>query len=249
LGGRKLGQHFLFDRSILARIAAAACGERAATVIEIGPGPGGLTAPLLERCERLIAIEIDPALAARLREKYAGHGGFTLVEGDVLRTDLARWGRAVVCGNLPYYIASPVIAKTLALGPLLERAVFLVQKEAAVRLAAAPGSRDYGYLSAATQFRCQVERLFAVKPASFRPPPKVESAVVRLTPHAPVAVPDPARFLDFVSACFRRKRKNLRNNLAGRWPGIASLPEASLRAEQLGLAELARLFSILEDSW
>jgi 16S rRNA (adenine1518-N6/adenine1519-N6)-dimethyltransferase len=247
LAGRKLGQHFLFQRPILDRIAEAACGARAETVVEIGAGPGGLTAALLERCGRLIAIEIDPALAAGLRTSYSQHPRFSLVEADVLQTDLSQWGRVTVCGNLPYYISTPIIEKTLALGPLLERAVFLLQKEVADRLAAGPGSRDYGYLSVAAQLYCQVERLFIVKPSSFRPPPKVDSAVVRLQPRAAPAVPDPVRFLRFVSACFRQKRKTLRNNLAPRWPRIQARPEASLRAEQLGLADLARLFSILED--
>ncbi len=224
----------------------AACGVRAATVIEIGPGPGSLTAALLPRAGRLVAIELDPVLAARLSQTYAAEPRFTLVQADVLQTDLAQWGPAVVCGNLPYYIASPIIEKTLALGPLLERAVLLVQKEVALRLAAQPGSRDYGYLSVATQIHCAVERLFDVRPNAFRPPPRVLSSVVRLTPRPAPAVPGPPEFLRFVSACFRQKRKSLRNNLAAKWPRIADLPESSLRAEQLGMPELVRLFSILE---
>ena len=170
--GQRLGQHYLFDRSILERIAGAACGEHASTVIEIGPGPGGLTERLLLRCDRLVAVELDHALAEALRSRYAADARFELVEADVLHIDLSHWGRAVVVGNIPYYITSPIVERALGLGPLLERAVFLVQKEVAARLAAAPGSRDYGYLSVAVQLRCHVQTLFSVKRGAFRPPPQ-----------------------------------------------------------------------------
>jgi len=122
--------------------------------------------------------------------------------------------------------------------------VFLVQKEVAERLAAGPGSRDYGYLSVATQLFCRVEKLFVVKPASFQPPPKVDSAVVRLTPHESPLVGDVAGFLKFASACFRQKRKTLRNNLGVLYPKaqVDALPQAGLRAEQLSLPELIQVF-------
>src|ERR1035437_9385222 len=107
--GQRLGQHFLFDNSILERIAVAACGERASTVIEIGPGPGGLTAQLLPRCDRLAVVELDPALAEALRTRYASEAKVELVEADVLHVDLTRWGPAVVVGNIPYYITSPIV--------------------------------------------------------------------------------------------------------------------------------------------
>lgn len=211
--------------------------------VEIGPGPGGLTAALLKRCERLVAVELDGALASALRERFASVPQLEVVEGDVLETDLAQWGEVVVCGNLPYYITSPIVEKTLSLGPLLKRAVFLVQKEVAERIAAAPGSRDYGYLSVATQLHCHVERLFLVKPASFRPPPKVDSAVVRLTPHS-VGMPVETRdFLAFASACFRQKRKTLKNNLSGLFAKevLDAHPRSGARAEQLSVAELIAL--------
>lgn len=225
----------------------SACGESAARVIEIGPGPGGLTEALLPRAAELILIELDPALAAGLRARYLEQAAVTVVEADVLSTNLAQWGPAVVCGNLPYYITSPIIEQTLALGALLERAVFLVQREVAARLAAAPGNREYGYLSVCVQAECRVERLFIVKPAAFRPPPKVDSAVVRLTPLAGPVCADRAAFRRFASLCFRQKRKTLRNNLAGQVARdvLDRLPEAGLRAEQLSVAELAGLLERL----
>jgi 16S rRNA (adenine1518-N6/adenine1519-N6)-dimethyltransferase len=246
--GQRLGQHFLFDVSILGRIARAACGEHASTVIEIGPGPGGLTAELLPLCDRLAAVELDPALAAALRDRYAREPRFELLEADVLQADLTRWGPAVVAGNIPYYITSPIVDRVLDMGPLLQRAVFLVQKEVAERLAAAPGSRDYGYLSVSTQARCTARMLFTVKRGSFRPPPKVESAVVLLEPLPAAVCDDLPSFLRFAALCFRQKRKTLRNNLAGTFDParIDALPAASARAEQLPVSELVRIFNILK---
>jgi 16S rRNA (adenine1518-N6/adenine1519-N6)-dimethyltransferase len=246
---RKLGQHFLYQEAILERIASAACGPRpglpaAGTVIEIGPGPGTLTAQLLSRCERLIAIELDAELASALRVRYASEPRFQLIEGDVLRQDLRGFAPAIVCGNIPYYITSPIVEKALDMGPGLLLAVFLTQKEVADRIAAQPGSRDYGYLSVFVQAQCAVERLFLVKPASFRPPPKVDSAVIRLTPRATGLGVELAPFRQFASFCFRQKRKNLRNNLSGTVYGarLEGTKEAGLRAEQLSVDDLAGLF-------
>lgn len=226
------------------------CPESAPLVIEIGPGPGALTESLRPRCERLILIELDPALAEALRQRYVGDQGVTVIEADVLPTDLSTWGRAVVCGNLPYYITSPIVEKALALGNLLERAVFLVQKEVADRLASGPNSRDYGYLTAAAQVQCEVDRLFVVKPSAFRPPPKVDSAVVRLTPRGEPLDADLEGFRRFASICFRQKRKTLRNNLAPHVPReiLEKLPESGLRAEQLSVADLAALRARLKGS-
>ncbi len=242
--GRPLGQHFLFQRSILERIAQAACPDDTPLCIEIGPGPGGLTDSLLPLCERLIAVELDPNLATLLAGRHAGDPRLEVIQGDVLAQDLTQWGPAVVCGNLPYYITSPIIERVLAMGPSLTRAVFLVQKEVADRLAAPHNSRDYGYLSVATQLFCRVEKLFVVKPAAFQPPPKVDSAVVRLTPRETPLVADAAGFLKFASACFRQKRKTLRNNLGVLYPKpvVDALEQGGLRAEQLSLQALVQLF-------
>ena len=255
---QRLGQHFLVKGSILERIARAACPdreppEREPLVIEIGPGRGALTERLLARAERVVAIEIDAALVAVLRTKFQGEPRLTVVEGDALETDLSQWGPATIAGNLPYYAATPIIEKVLspekapALSPAMPRAVFLVQKEVAARLAARPGSRDYGYLSVQTQLHADVERLFDVPPSAFRPPPAVDSTVIRLLPRnraAELEIADPVRFLRFASLCFRQKRKTLRNNLAGVYgkESMDGWPEADKRAEQLGPQELAYVY-------
>ncbi|MFN0171917.1 MAG: 16S rRNA (adenine(1518)-N(6)/adenine(1519)-N(6))-dimethyltransferase RsmA [Bryobacteraceae bacterium] len=237
-----LGQHFLIKGSILERIAKAACPDAAPLVVEIGPGKGALTAHLLPRAARLIAIELDDALGAHLQEKYRGDSRVEIVAGDATRIDLAQWGPAVIAGNLPYYAATAIMERVWRM-PQVSRAVFLVQKEVAERLAAAPGCRDYGALSVEAQLFARVELLFGVRPSAFQPPPKVESSVVRLTPHPP-EVGDPEAFLQFVRLAFHQKRKTLRNNLAVRFPRtvIDALPEAGLRAEQLPLLQFAQLY-------
>jgi 16S rRNA (adenine1518-N6/adenine1519-N6)-dimethyltransferase len=247
--GRRLGQHFLARKSALERIAEAACGSHTPLAIEIGPGKGALTEALLARAERVIAIEVDPVLVHYLRQKFrdpVDAGSLTLVEGDVLKTDLTAWGPCVLAGNLPYYVTSPILERVFAARGMWRRAVFLVQSEVAARLAAEPGSRDFGYLSVLAQTQARVEALLEVPRAAFRPPPKVDSAVVRLEPRdarTDFGIADLPAFLKFAGMCFRQKRKTLRNNLA---PGygkdrVDRLPEAGLRAEQLSIADMARL--------
>ena len=243
--GRKLGQHFLIRKSVLERIAAAVCGPEEPLAVEIGPGRGALTGPLLERACRVVAIELDPDLAAHLRQRFGSR--LELVEADVLDLDLARWGPAVFAGNLPYYISSPIFARIIAARSAVRRAVFLVQKEVAQRVAASPGSRDYGYLSVTIQLFFRPDLLFDVKPGAFSPPPKVDSAVVRLTPHrgpAELGIEDPDAFLRFAGLCFQHKRKTLRNNLAGVYgkQAVDGLPEAGRRAEELTLLQFAHLY-------
>ena len=152
-------------------------------------------------------------------------------------------------GNLPYYITSPILERVFASGDSWNSAVFLVQKEVADRVAASPGSRDYGYLSIQTQLFSKPEILFQVSKSAFRPPPKVESAVFRLTPRTP-PVSEVKSFLDFASTCFRHKRKTLRNNLLERYEKAAvdALPEASTRAEQLSIEQLAGIWRSLSNS-
>jgi 16S rRNA (adenine1518-N6/adenine1519-N6)-dimethyltransferase len=236
---RKLGQHFLASDSILNRIADAACPTRSDLVIEIGPGRGALTRKLLERADRVIAIEVDTAMVEHLRATLPDPR-LTIVQADVLSVDLAQWGSVPVVGNLPYYITSPILEKTRrAHAP---RAVFLIQKEVAQRITAKPGTRDYGYLTVQTAIFATARALFDVKPGAFNPPPKVDSSVVLLEPHAAPMAADPEAFLAFVSRAFHQKRKTLRNNLLADYPEIRTQPEAGLRAEQLSLAELSSLF-------
>lgn len=213
-------------------------------MVEIGPGKGALTAHLLDRADRVMAIEIDPFLVQYLRAKFRGNDRLEIVEGDILKVDPGQWGPAVVAGNLPYYITSPIVSRVLGLGGALVRAVFLVQKEVAERLTASPGSRDYGYLTVTTQFFAEVECLVEVPPAAFHPAPKVDSAVVRLTPRRDLPAADPAVFLRFVSLAFQHKRKTLRNNLLAEYGRavLDVLPEGKLRAEQMSLDALLELF-------
>jgi 16S rRNA (adenine1518-N6/adenine1519-N6)-dimethyltransferase len=243
--GRRLGQHFLVRESILSKIADAACGDRVETVVEIGPGKGALTKHLVERTARVAAIEVDPYLAGYLRQKFRDRPNLEIIENDVLKTDLGQWGPAVIAGNLPYYITSPIIERVFQAGGDWIRAVFLMQKEVAERLTAKPGSRDYGYLSVHTQLFSRPEYLFTVSAAAFAPPPKVESAVVRLMPRdarTEWGLKDPADFVRFASAAFQQKRKTMRNNLRAGYPRIEESDRAGLRAEQLGVAELIALY-------
>jgi 16S rRNA (adenine1518-N6/adenine1519-N6)-dimethyltransferase len=191
----------------------------------------------------VIAVEVDHVLVDHLRAKFAGDPRLEVVHADVLQTDLAQWGRAPIAGNLPYYIASPILQKTVRLAA--PRAVFLIQKEVAERLTAQPGGRDYGFLTVQTALFASVRYLFEVKPGSFQPPPKVDSAVVLLEPRrSGLAVGDPDDLVRFVGHCFGHKRKTLRNNLAGVYgkERIESWPEASLRAEQIPVAGFVEMW-------
>ena len=251
--GRRLGQHFLTRKSTLDRIADSACGERPSLVIEIGAGRGALTESLLERAGKVVAIEVDPVLVHYLRQKFRDAldaGRLVLVESDILKTDLGQWGPAVIAGNLPYYITSPILERIFASSASWKLAVILVQAEVAARIVAQPGSRDYGYLSVLVQVQARAERLFEVPRASFRPPPKVDSAVVRLEPSDPVkdfGIEDLSSFLKFAGNGFRYKRKTLRNNLAGLCDrsAVESLVGPKDRAEALSIVELAKLFRAL----
>jgi len=242
---QKLGQHFLTNRSILERIAVAACppAEPPGQVIEIGPGRGALTEELLKRAARVVAIEVDPYLVAYLRQRFAADPRLEVVEGNVLETDLNQWGRTAIAGNLPYYITSPILELTSRLD--FTRAVYLIQKEVADRLVASPGTREYGFLTVQTALFASVRQLFVVKPGSFHIPPKVDSAVVLLEPR-PVDLGglDRAEFLRFIGLCFQYKRKTIRNCLIDTYgkEAVDSLPEAPLRAEQIPLETFAGMF-------
>ena len=240
---QKLGQHFLINGSILERIAAAVCPAHQDLVIEIGPGKGALTEKLLKRAARVVAIEVDYELVDHLRRKFAGEPRLEIVHADILQISLAQWGRAPIAGNLPYYIASPIIGKTVRLA--VPRAVFLIQKEVAERLVASPGESEYGYLTVQTALFADVRLLFEVKPGAFAPPPKVDSAVVLLEPRVrDLGLTDHEAFLRFVGHCFRQKRKMLRNNLTPIYGNslIDAWPEATLRAEKLSLPQFAAMY-------
>jgi 16S rRNA (adenine1518-N6/adenine1519-N6)-dimethyltransferase len=243
---QKFGQHFLTRGAILERIARAACPDREPLVVEIGPGRGALTTYLLARADRVVAIEIDRYLSERLAQTYPSESRLEVVEANALEIDLAQWGPAVITGNLPYYAATAILERVMALGPTVRRGVFLTQKEVAERITALPGTRAYGYLSVAMQLSADIELLFEVPPAAFHPPPKVDSAVLRSYPHdraAELGIVDRLDFLRFVALCFRQKRKTLRNNLSAQYGALVDAwPEANLRAEQIAIPVLAEMY-------
>ena len=238
---KSLGQHFLNDPRILGRIADALELSGAELVIEIGPGRGALTEVLLPRARRLYAIEYDRALAEHLRRRYAGDERITVVERDVLQVDLGELagGPYVVAGNVPYYITTPILFHGLT-RPRPERAVYLVQREVAERIVAAPGSREYGALSTNVQAVAAAELLFRVPAGAFRPPPKVESAVVRVVPRSdPVVREDEEEsFRTFVQGAFGFRRKQMRRVLRGLWDVDAAVADDALA--KAGVDPMAR---------
>lgn len=245
---QKLGQHFLVSQSILEKLAQAACGDHVPCAIEIGPGRGALTRHLLPRTDELHAIEIDPILADFLRRDWASEPKLHVHEADVLSINLAKWGGAAIAGNLPYYITSPIIRKFLDLDQRFGSAVFLVQREVANRVLAKPGTRDYGYLTVMTRLVCDVELVCNVPAGAFSPPPKVESAALRLIrkTYQPANIEE---LLIFAGHCFAQKRKTLRNNLRPFYgSAIDEMPEARLRAEQLNVEQFENLLTALKNA-
>ena len=233
-----------------------ATSRREGLWVEIGAGHGEMTSLLATQVGRLIAIELDPKLLPRLREQMAELSNVTVTAGDVLALDLAELTegeRFRAYGNLPYYITSPIVHRLLAQADRLEAAFLVVQLEVAERMTARPGSRDFAYFSAFTQFYSSPEILLRIPPGAFKPPPKVSSALVAL--HLPgeranLGIRDEAGFLRFLKVCFAQKRKTLRNNLRSLMPqdeAAALLRECgmapSARAEEIGLAEFARMFA------
>ena len=213
---KSLGQHFLTDRRILGRIADALHLTGSETVLEIGPGRGALTDILVERAGRLIAIEYDRALAEILRERYARRNNVLIAEADVLELSLGELaaGPYVLIGNVPYYITTPILFHALV-PPRADRSVYLVQKEVADRLSAVPGTKEYGALTVNVAAVARAETLFKVPAGAFTPPPKVESAVVRVTP-LPQPLLEQAEERPFrllVQGAFGMRRKQMRRVL------------------------------------
>jgi 16S rRNA (adenine1518-N6/adenine1519-N6)-dimethyltransferase len=266
----KLGQHFLVSDDVASRIVDSLGDVAENTVLEIGPGRGILTSLLSKRTRRLIAVELDRVLAAQLRLKFAMARNVEIIEADILTIDfdslfglkpgLGRPGieikpqPAKVVGNLPYYITSDILLRLFEYAKYFESIVIMVQREVADRLAAEPGSRDYGLLSATTQLYARAEKLFTLPPGAFSPPPKVHSSVVRLTinPRQEKLGVAGDGFVDFLRLSFGQKRKTLWNNLKTKYDGDAIEHALSLakvkpaaRAETLSLEQSATVYRAL----
>ncbi|MEY4642512.1 MAG: dimethyladenosine transferase [Pseudomonadota bacterium] len=259
---KRFGQNFLHDQNIIGRIVRAIAPGPGQTLIEIGPGQGAITGPLLDATDQLTAIEIDRDLAAALRVRFAARPGFRLIEQDVLKVNFAELGSGSsagrsapdslrILGNLPYNISTPLLFHLLEYRDLIHDMVFMLQLEVVDRMAALPGTPDYGRLSVMMQYHCKVEKLFTVPPGAFSPQPKVDSAIVKLTPWRPL--PHPARNPDtlgrVVRTAFSQRRKTLRNTLK-----TLLLPEyleasgidLSLRPENIGLRDYVRISDLVD---
>lgn len=264
----KLGQNFLVSPTAQTAIAEALGDIAHRTVVEIGPGRGAITSILAARARRLIAIELDRELAPRLRQTFAERPSVTILEQDILRTDpgalrAPEEDKLLIVGNLPYYITSDILLHLFAAHEHIERAVVMIQSEVAERIAASPGTRDYGLLSATAQLYARVEKLFTLPPEAFSPPPQVHSTVLRLTmaprfdelglKPTPEQTDPVTAFVAFLRMGFAQKRKMLAKNLriAGYdADAIASACEAcgiapQSRAEQVKLTAMACLFTAL----
>jgi 16S rRNA (adenine1518-N6/adenine1519-N6)-dimethyltransferase len=269
----KLGQHFLNSEEYARRIVEALGDVSQSTVLEVGPGRGILTSMLAQRARRLIAVELDRVLAAQLRLKFGMYRNVEVIEADVLAIDidslfgpkpgLGRPGIELkpepvkVVGNLPYYITSDILLRLFQFSKYFDSMVLMVQREVADRIAAEPGGRDYGVLSATTQLHARVEKLFTVPPGAFSPPPKVFSAVLRLTvdPQQEKLGVAGDGFINFLRLSFGQKRKTLWNNLKGNYDEAHlkhALAQAKVkptaRAETLSLGQSAAVYRALRDA-
>jgi 16S rRNA (adenine1518-N6/adenine1519-N6)-dimethyltransferase len=254
---RRYSQNFLRDPAAIGRIIDAIAPQPQDRIVEVGPGRGALTGPLLARCEHVTAVEIDRDLARALVRRFEA-GRLTLIQADALRIDWAALAQQCgaplrIVGNLPYHISTPLLFAWLPIASQVADQHVMLQKEVVDRIVARPGGREYGRLSVMLQFRYRVERLFNVPPGAFAPAPKVHSSVIRLVPRAigELALADAKAFSRVVTAAFGQRRKTLRNALA------AVMPEAAVRragvdpgarAETLDIAAFARLALALAES-
>ena len=240
---KRFGQHFLADPQVLDAIVDEVDPQPGQALVEIGPGLGALTWPLLQRCRALTVVELDRDLAARLR----AHDGLAVIEADALTVDFSALARAKgqplrLVGNLPYNISTPILFHLLGAAAQVLDQHFMLQKEVARRMAAAPGGKDYGRLSVMLQWRYRIEELLVVPPEAFDPPPKVESAVVRMRP-LPAVAAQPELLAELVTVAFSQRRKLLRHTL-GRWldaRGFSGSFDLQRRAEEVPVAEFVAL--------
>ena len=241
---KRFGQHFLVDMGVVDEIVRAIAPKPGEALVEIGPGLGAMTQPLLERCGALTVIELDRDLAARWRQRE----GVTVIESDVLKVDMGALADAAsqplrVVGNLPYNISTPILFHLLAVANRVRDQHFMLQKEVVDRMAAKPGNKDFGRLTVMLQWRYAIEGLFDVAPTACDPPPRVVSAIVRMRPLATPPVLDEARLQALVALAFSQRRKLLRHTL-GRWldeHGFGGSFDVQRRAEEVPVAEYVAL--------
>ena len=213
---KRFGQNFLHDPYIIESIINAINPQPGEVIIEIGPGQGAITFPMLKRIGKMSAVELDRDLVELLSETHKAHGELNLISQDALKTDFSEFGRDLrIIGNLPYNISSPLLFHLLSFRPYLRDMHFMLQKEVVDRMAAGPGSKTYGRLSVMIQTYCDVSKLLSVPPGAFNPPPAVDSAIVRLIPKTDEQIPehDVEKLSRVVSLSFSQRRKTLRNNL------------------------------------
>jgi 16S rRNA (adenine1518-N6/adenine1519-N6)-dimethyltransferase len=248
---RRFGQHFLTDGSVIDRIVAEIDPRADDAMVEIGPGLGAMTGPLAERCDLLTVIELDRDLAARLRKRPT----LEVVEADVLAVDFGaiaarRGGPLRVVGNLPYNISTPILFHLLDAVEVVVDQHFMLQKEVVERMSAAPATKDYGRLTVMLQRRYHIEAVLDVRPEAFEPPPRIESAVVRMLPLPAVTELDEGLFSELVKVAFSQRRKLLRHSL-GRWleaRGAATSFDLQRRAEEVPVDEYVALATSLAGS-
>lgn len=230
---KRFGQNFLVDHNIIDKIVAAIAPAPDQNLIEIGPGQGAITEPILAKCPQLNVVELDRDLIPLLEQKFLEYPDFHIHQGDALKTDFSQFYHKDqplrIIGNLPYNISTPLLFHLLNFSDLIRDMYFMLQKEVVDRMAAVPGDKNYGRLSVMIQYRCQVQPLFRVPPTAFKPAPKVESAIVQLIPYAKPPYPaDDLQLLSrLVRASFQQRRKTMRNTL-----------KHMLKTEQLALLDL-----------
>lgn len=253
---KRFGQHFLCDQGIIQRIIASLAPQPTDHLIEIGPGQGALTLPLLKQIKQLEAVELDRDLIPELKERCKKSGDLHVYEGDVLAFDFATVKNDErplrVFGNLPYNISTPLIFHLLTYAPLISDMLFMLQKEVAKRMAAKADDDDYGRLSVMVQYHCRVDLLFDVPPTAFYPPPQVYSSIVKLVPyqHYPYQAKDYSLFESVVKHAFGQRRKTLRNSLKDIidddvWAHIPI--HSNLRPENLSVQQFVEISNALSD--
>lgn len=262
---KRFGQNFLISENVVSRIAdTPAVDGYDIGIIEIGPGIGTLTQKLAERYKKVVAIEIDTTLLPVLEDTLSDYENVKIISGDAMKTDFEALVaeefsgmRVAVCANLPYYITSPVIMRLLETNGLFESVTVMIQKEVADRLASAPGTAEYGAITASCSYYAEIEKVFNVSPANFIPPPKVTSSVIRMNIHKepPVDVKDEENLFRVIRGAFAKRRKTLSNSLSGETSKhtkaeieavLVSLGyRADVRGETLGLSDFAKISDAL----